>query len=127
MQQSRILLLPTVALLALAACGELDDELVHADPGFFAAQRFDCDPETATPSCPPFTCAVDETGRVFDCTESCSFDHGDSTSFEFRGPVGVDLCVPPVCTVEKENTAPRCEPGCSDDDTTLYVFAYSCT
>jgi len=111
-----------VSLLALAACGEgFNDGPLQANPLYFAEQRFDCNPATDIPSCPPFRCAVDETGKVFDCIPSCNVEN-NSTAFE--GPEGVDLCVPPSCTVEAENTAPVCDPGCAEDDVTVYAFLY---
>lgn len=112
--------------LALVGCGDLVEggERVVADPSYFANQRFSCDPDTGERECPPFTCEVDLSGAVGNCVEAC--DRNDITAFELVGPVGFDLCVPPRCTVRARNTAPECEPGCSDDDTTLYVFLFEC-
>lgn len=125
MQRSSFRLLGTAAaLLALAACGEeFNGDQVVADPSYFQNQRFDCNEATATPSCPPFACSVDVTGRVFDCSESCGINNASTV---FEPPAGFDLCVPPFCTVSAENAAPDCEPGCSDDDTTEYVFEFRC-
>ncbi|WP_373048152.1 hypothetical protein [Vulgatibacter sp.] len=120
-------LLPSL-LLVLAACGEDpfgqgNGDLV-ADPGYFQSQVFDCDESNDIPSCPPYTCSVDEYGTVVDCADDrCAYDNF-STAFE--GPEGVDLCVPPMCTVSDENAPPECEPGCAEDDVTIYVFKYSC-
>jgi len=113
------------ALVAFAsACG---DDLgasgipLGADPLHFANQRFFCPPRE--PSCPPWYCAVDESGHVFDCDEStCAAD--GSTVFE--APFGYALCVPERCTVEAEGEAPDCTERCSDDQTTRYDFLYSC-
>ena len=117
-------LIPALLLL-LAACGEsFNDGPLEADPLHFAEQRFDCDDATEIPTCPPFRCAVDETGRVHDCIPSCNFEN-NSTAFE--GPEGVDLCVPPSCTVEAEGMAPECDPGCAEDDVTVYAFLYTCS
>jgi len=116
-----------LAFAFLAACGdELGADRVEADPLYFANQVFDCDPETPAPSCPPFACKVDGTGRIFDCTEDrCAVDN-DSTAFEYVGEPGRDLCVPEVCFVSAENTPPVCEAGCAPDDVTLYLLSFSC-
>jgi hypothetical protein len=120
----RRLFLSAACLLAVAACGEeFNAGPLEADPLHFAEQRFDCDDASEIPTCPPFRCAVDETGTVHDCIPSCNFEN-NSTAFE--GPEGVDLCVPRSCTVEAEHTQPECDPTCAEDDVTLYVFLYTC-
>lgn len=119
------------ALLALAlgltGCGDLFEggERVFVDPAYFANQRFSCDPQTGERECPPFTCQVDVSGAVLEpCPKGC--DRNNVTAFELVGPEGFDLCAPPRCIVRGENQAPECEPGCSDDDTTLYLFLFEC-
>lgn len=125
-----LLLLAATTLLTLAACGDetgfgIGTDKIEADPLYFADQIFDCDDSTATPSCPPYSCAVDDSGRVSDCKQGCAFEN-DSTAFEFVGTSGRDLCVPPVCTITAENVPPTCDPGCAEDDVTLYLFAWNC-
>lgn len=116
-------------LLLLAACGEtgfgVDEDTLEADPLYFADQVFDCDDSTPTPSCPPYSCTVDDQGRISNCVDGCGYGNY-STAFEFVGRTGKDLCVPPVCTVSAENVPPDCEPGCAEDDVTVYLFAFRC-
>jgi|GEM_PF-6056238 len=115
-------LLSIVAVLA-GACG---DDLgasgipLDADPIHFSGQRFYCAPRA--PSCPPWYCAVDESGQVFGCDPECAPD--GSTVFE--APYGYALCVPDRCTVAAEGAAPACSDRCSDDQTTRYDFLYTC-
>jgi hypothetical protein len=111
------------------SCGE--GATVDVDPAFFEAMRFDCDPRTEdVPSCPPFSCEVNEDGSIASCDESCELDPGSRTisiSFAFLGPEGVDLCAPAQCTVGAQNEAPRCDPECSPDDVTTFIFGYDCS
>lgn len=120
-------LLALSPLLVAFSCG--GGEVVDVDPLFFDALRFDCDPQTPTPSCPPFSCDVDAGGSVLRCDESCELDPGSAvitTAFAFLGPEGVDLCAPRDCVVAAENAPPSCSPECSPNDVTTFVFEYSC-
>jgi hypothetical protein len=125
----RKLALPLVLLpLALAACGEdgggagLGD-LVQADPAYFENQVFECGDPKVPPSCPPFTCEVDEEGRVSDCVSQCApaGDNYDCTVFLFTGPEGLDLCVPLECVADEEGRV-QCSTECAPDDITCYFM-----
>jgi hypothetical protein len=121
-----LVLLTLLPLLPAFSCG---GEAVDVDPGYFDALRFDCDPQTETPSCPPFSCDVDASGKVTGCDESCELDPGSAviqTAFSFQGPEGVDLCAPRECVVHAQNAAPTCTPECSPDDTTTFRYEYDC-
>ncbi|HWV39056.1 MAG TPA: hypothetical protein VN033_11360 [Vulgatibacter sp.] len=114
-----------LALLAAStlACGDdlgVSGIPLGADPRHFADQRFYCPP--GEPACPPWYCAVDESGAVVDCDPSCAADR--STVFE--APFGYALCVPEWCTVEAEGEAPTCSERCAEDQTTRYDFLFDC-
>ena len=126
----RKLALPFLLLpLALAACGEegggagLGDK-VPVDPAYFANQLFECGEPGVPPSCPPFSCEVDQEGRVVSCDSVCNDrELFDCTVFMPRPetPVGLDFCVPTECVVN-ENGSPECSDDCSEDDVTCYIM-----
>ncbi len=118
-----LLALPVTACDDAGGGGDVGDQ-VRVDPGFFAAQRFDCDPATPEPSCPPSICDVDESGNVSNCVPSCNVDQQLEGCTAFAGPDGVDLCAPQSCTVSAPGAEPVCDERCSDDDVTCYVFEF---
>lgn len=126
----RKLALPFLSLsLFLAACGDEGggaglENLVPADPAYFANQQFVCSPNpTAPPACPPFSCEVDVDGAVSACDAACntSDDLLYCTAFVFTGPLGLDLCVPSQCTVALDGST-ECTDDCAEDDLTCYVM-----
>ncbi|AKU91064.1 hypothetical protein [Vulgatibacter incomptus] len=125
---ARLAVLPAFLLFFafLAACGEdlgFGGDRLDADPLYFSAQRFYCPPRG--PSCPPFACDVDPSGRVGNCDPGCAADN--STAFQYMGQDRSALCVPERCTVRAQGAAPVCDfDRCADDHITTYVFEFSC-